>query len=115
IVAVGWVQAIWVLRRRYLERFQRELGEGRAVVTAGLGQLDLASAEVLVAALGSSNVRQVLTALDVLAGSSRLGLVPALIVYHPDPVVVRAALRHLAGAKRPDVDALLPFLLRHSD
>ena len=113
IVAVGWVQATWVLRRRYLERFQKELGEGRVVVGPGFGQLDLASAEVLVAALGSSNVRQVLTALEVLAGSGRMGLVPALIVYHPDPAVVRAALRHFGGAKRPDVDALLPFLLRH--
>ena len=114
LVAVGWVQATVVLRRRYLERFQRELGEGR-VTTASIGRLDLASAEVLVAGLGSSSVREVLAALDVLAGSGRLGLVPALILYHPDPIVVRAALRLLSRSARPDVDALLPFLLRHPD
>jgi AAA family ATP:ADP antiporter len=114
VVGVAWVQATFVLRRRYLERFQRELGEGR-VATADIGRLDLASAEVLVAGLGSSSVREVLAALDVLAGSGRLGLVPALIVYHPDPIVVRSALRHLSRARRPDVDALLPFLLRHAD
>src|SRR5262249_2067436 len=75
----------------------------------------LASAEVLVAGLGSSSVREVLAALDVLAGSERLGLVPALILYHPDPIVVQSALRHFSRAPRPDVDALLPFLLRHTD
>jgi len=114
LVAVAWVQATVVLRRRYLERFQRELGEGR-VTTASIGRLDLASAEVLVAGLGSSSVREVLAALDVLAGSGRLGLVPALILYHPDPIVVRSALRLLSHSERPDVDALLPFLLRHPD
>ena len=114
IVGVAWVQATWVLRRRYVQRFQRELGEGRVSATS-LGRLDLASAEILVAALGSSNVREVLTALDVLAASERLRLIPALILYHPDPVVVRAALRLLSTVRRPDVDALLPFLLRHAD
>jgi AAA family ATP:ADP antiporter len=114
LVAVAWVQATVVLRRRYLERFQRELGEGR-VTPASIGRLDLASAEVLVAGLGSSSVREVLAALDVLAGSGRLGLIPALILYHPDPLVVRSALRLLSRSQRPDVDALLPFLLRHPD
>ena len=114
LVSVAWVQATLVLRRRYLERFQRELGEGR-VTAASIGRLDLASAEVLVAGLGSSSVREVLAALDVLAGSGRLGLVPALILYHPDPLVVRSALRLLSRSQRPDVDALLPFLLRNPD
>ena len=114
LVSLGWVQATWILRRRYLQRFQRELGAGR-VPTADIGRLDLASAEVLVAALGSSSVREVLTALDVLATSGRLRLVPSLILYHPDPQVVRAALRYLVPGRRSDVDAMVPFLLRHSD
>ena len=114
LVSVAWVQATLVLRRRYLERFQRELGEGR-VTAASIGRLDLASAEVLVAGLGSSSVREVLAALDVLGGSGRLGLVPALILYHPDPLVVRSALSLLSRSQRPDVDALLPFLLRNPD
>ncbi len=114
LVAVAWVQATVALRRRYLERFQRELGEGR-VTTASIDRLDLASAEVLVAGLGSSSVREVLAALEVLAAAGRLGLVPALILYHPDPMVVRSALRLLSHSERPDVDALLPFLLRHPD
>jgi AAA family ATP:ADP antiporter len=114
VVAVGWVGATGVLRRHYLDRFQQQLGAGRVQVE-GVGSLDLASAEILVNALGSSNTREVLTALDVLTRSGRLGLIPALILYHPEPVVVRAALGHFAGARRTDVDALLPFLFRHAD
>ena len=114
LVGLGWVQATRVLRRRYLQRFQRELGAGR-VSTPDIGGLDLASAEVLVAALGSSSVREVLTSLDVLAASGRLRLVPSLILYHPDPLVVRSALRYLVPTRRPDVDAMVPFLLRHPD
>jgi AAA family ATP:ADP antiporter len=114
VVGLGWVQATRVLRRHYLRRFQEQLGAGR-VTARSIEGLDLASAEVLVAALGSSSSREVLTALDVLAGSERLGIVPALILYHPDPAVVRSALRHFSAARRPDVDALLPFLLGHSD
>jgi len=114
LVGLGWVQATRVLRRRYLERFQRELGAGRVSIS-DIGGLDLASAEVLVAALGSSSVREVLTALQVLAGSGRMRLVPSLILYHPDPLVVRSALRYLVPDRRPDVEAMAPFLLRHPD
>ena len=114
IVGLGWVQATRLLRRQYLRRFQEQLGAGRVIARA-IGELDLASAELLVGALGSSSTREVLTALEVLAGSERLGLVPALILYHPDPAVVRSALRHFSGERRPDVDALMPFLLRHPD
>ncbi len=113
-VGVVWVGAARVLRRHYLNRFQEQLGAGR-VQMGGVRSLDLASAEILVHALGSSNSREVLTAVHVLARSGRLGLVPALVLYHPEPVVVRTALAHFAGTPRTDVDALLPFLFRHSD
>jgi len=50
-----------------------------------------------------------------LVEAGRPGLIPALILYHPDRAVVTAAMRHFAGAPRPDVDAMLPFLVRHAD
>ena len=67
------------------------------------------------AALGSPNTWEVRTALDVLAGSDRLRLVPSLILYHPDADVVIAALEHFSSKARPDVAELLPHLLRHTD
>ena len=113
-LAAGWLFATQVLRRRYLHRFQQQLGAGR-VGAPRVGELDLASAEALVAALGSPNPWEVRTALEVLAGSDRLRLVPSLILYHPDPDVVTLALQLFARQPRSDVDALLPHLLQHPD
>ena len=113
-VSLGWVVATWALRRRYLVRFQQQLGTG-TVEMRGRAELDLPSAEILVAALGSPRTPEVVTAIDLLAGAGRPGLIPALILYHPDPVVVTAALRQFARARRPDVAAMLPFLIQHSN
>jgi len=113
-LAAGWFFATHVLRRRYLHRFQQQLGAGR-VGPPRVGELDLASAEALVAALGSHNTWEVRTALEVLAGSDRLRLVPSLILYHPDPDVVTLALELFSRQPRSEVDALLPYLLGHAD
>src|SRR5262249_32694513 len=77
--------------------------------------LDLAAAEILVAALGSPRTVEVLTALEVLARGGRTGLVPALILHHCDSAVVVAALRILAPLRRPAVERVLPSLLRHAE
>jgi len=110
---LGWIWVVHALRPLYLQRFEGQLGGGRTLFHPP--QLDLASAEVLVSALGSPDAGQVLASLELLAGGGRLGLIPALILYHPDPVVVRAALEILATAGRPDVATMLPALLRHAD
>ena len=113
VVALGWILATRALRNRYLVRFQSQLGAGRLDSLAP-GQLDLRSAEVLVAALGSPRTVEVLTALDLLGRAGRPGLIPALVLQHRDTSVVLAALRVLGPLGRPDVEATLPALLRHS-
>jgi hypothetical protein len=112
-VALIWVVATRALRARYLVRFQAQLGAGR-IDALPAGPLDLGAAEILVAALGSPRTAEVLTALEVLARGKRTGLVPALILRHPDTSVVLASLRVLAPLRRPDLQLLLPCLLRHS-
>src|SRR5262249_51549105 len=114
LAAVGWLWVIRLLRPRYLSVFGAQLAEGRIDETPP-PDLSLASAEVLVGALGSPDSRDVLSAMDLLASSGRVRLIPALILYHPDPEVVFAALAHFETSRRPDVDALLPLLLRHSN
>ncbi|HET6981508.1 MAG TPA: HEAT repeat domain-containing protein [Myxococcaceae bacterium] len=113
VATVGWIWVVHTLRPLYLQRFREQLGGGWG--SARPPQLDLGAAEVLLGALGSPDRNQVLAALDLLSRGGRLGLIPALILYHPDAAVVRAALGILAGAGRPDVAAMLPGLLRHSD
>jgi len=113
LTALGWIWVVRALRPLYLQRFSEQLGRTSGGVS--LPQLDLASAEVLVAALGAPDSRRVLDALELLARGGLLGLIPALILYHPQPAVVRAALDLLAPAGRADVEAMLPALLRHPD
>jgi ATP:ADP antiporter, AAA family len=112
--AVGWLEVIRALRSRYVQLFREQLAKGRAA-PAGLPKLDLAVAETLVEALGSSETREVLTSMDLLVRYGRPRLVPALILYHPDAAVVRAAIAHFEGSKSDDFDAILPFLLKHGD
>ena len=113
-VALAWVLATRALRARYLVRFQAQLGAGR-VDALSAGPLDLAAAEILVAALASPRTVEVLTALEVLACGGRSRLVPAVILHHSDSAVVIAALRVLAPLRRPDVQRVLPSLLRHAE
>jgi len=112
--AVGWLEVIRALRSRYVQLFREQLARGR-VATVGLPRLDLEVAETLVAALGSSETREVITSMDLLVRYGRPRLVPTLILYHPDAAVVRAAMAHFESSQRSDVDALLPFLLKHAD
>jgi AAA family ATP:ADP antiporter len=112
--ALGWLQVVRALRARYLQLFREQLSDGR-IRAVWPSTLDLRAAEPLVAALGSSDPRQVILAMDLLAQHGRLRMIPALILYHPDPQVVRAALSRFADTPRDDVDALLPFLLSNPD
>jgi ATP/ADP translocase/HEAT repeat protein len=112
--ALGWVQVIRALRSRYVQLFRNQLARGRPA-SAALPKLDLAVTETLVGALGSADSHEVITAMELLAGYGRPRLVSALILYHPDAAVARAAMEHFEGTERPDVDALLPFLLKHAD
>jgi AAA family ATP:ADP antiporter len=112
--ALGWLQVIRAVRARYAQLFREQLATGRAE-RVGMAPLDLGAAESLVAALGSPVSREVITAMDLLGRYGRPRLIPALVLYHPDPAVVRAALSHVDGSQRSDIDALLPYLLKHSD
>jgi len=112
--ALGWIQVIRALRSRYVQLFREQLATGRAA-RVELPRLDLGVAETLVAALGSPEPHVVTTSMDLLERYGRLRLVPALILYHPDAEVVRAAMGHFENSQRSDVDALLPLLLKHPD
>lgn len=116
-IALTALGSLWVtraLRPRYLDLFRGQLSQ-RSLSLGGTAKLDLASAETLALALGSVDSREVLAAMSLLAHHGRLGLVPALILHHPDPAVVRAALEHFGTVSRRDVDAFLPRLLQHPD
>lgn len=103
----GWL----ALRSRgaYLEVFRRRLGTLAPARQRMLPPLDGAALEALIGALDSPREREVLASLDVFRAQSRIDLVPALLLHHPSPRVVRRALAFFVEAGRRD---FVPTALR---
>jgi AAA family ATP:ADP antiporter len=118
--ATGVLCLVWIvwaveLRPHYVELFRATLREGALHPSADLPELDLGSLEVLFAALNSQNDDEVVGALDLLADEGRVRLIPALILYHPSPVVALKALDLMAAAGRTDFIPIADRLLGHAD
>ena len=90
-LCVVWI--VWPsdLRGHYLDLFRSALKEGVVQARADLPALDLGSLEALFASLNSRDDPEVLAAMDLLVEQGRVRLIPALILYHPSPLVVRCA------------------------
>lgn len=101
-VAAAWGGATFQLWRPYVALFRRSLGGGIRDASATPLELDAASVDLLVEALGSPDSHQVTGALAALARRGRTGLVPALVLLHDDAVVLEEALALLATTPRRD-------------
>ncbi|MDF2692997.1 MAG: translocase [Labilithrix sp.] len=110
LLALTWLFATLAIRRPYLELLRRGLGP-RNAGTIAPAELDLASAEVLVGALGSSDPQNVITAMNALARRGRQGLIPALVLHHRDPRVLDVALAIFGDSPRSDWRELARGLL----
>jgi ATP/ADP translocase/HEAT repeat protein len=115
VTAVAWLVVALSLREHYLDLFRETLhaesGAGRTEFPA----LDMASLETLLATLNSPDDRRVAAALDVLGDQGKVGVVPALILYHPSSVVVERALEVFLASRREDVLPLTQRLLSHPE
>lgn len=107
--------AIVGLRAPYVEHFRRGLRALGKDAPVEVPRLDLQALEILIGALSSPDPDEVAAALDLLGAYDRHRLVPALILYHPEPRVVVRALALFAHDAPPTVAPLLPSLLRHRD
>ncbi|MEQ9401087.1 MAG: hypothetical protein RJQ04_18115 [Longimicrobiales bacterium] len=117
LAAVGWLFLAVGLKDHYLDVFREVLHEdlrGRSVATE-FPALDVASLETLLATLNSPDERRVVAALGVLRDQGKVGVVPALLLYHPAPSVVLATLEVLQDGDRDDAVPLARRLLRHAD
>jgi ATP:ADP antiporter, AAA family len=113
LLGIVWLVAIVVVRRRYVAQFRDTLEHGDIHRDVRLPELDATSIDLLVAALSSPDELEALAALDVL--ERRAGRIPALVLYHPSPAVVRRALGLLAGDPRPEVRRVVARLFAHPD
>ncbi len=109
-LAAGWLVVTATMRRAYLDQLGQALGRSPAAADR---DLDLASIEVVVEALSSTDPRRVIAAMEVLAGRGRARLVPALVLLHDEPAVLLAALRLIATPGRRDWLPLARRLVEH--
>jgi AAA family ATP:ADP antiporter len=109
-VAIGvvWLVVIGLVRGRYIQQFRDTLRAGEIHRDVRVPELDATSIALLTEALSSPDEHEALAALELLA---RGGRVPALILYHPHPSVVRRALELLG----PELERVLPHLFEHVD
>ena len=103
LTAIAWAVAALRLRGPYLDVFRRTLAEGTIETRIDYPEMDLASLESLIRALGDRDERAVLASLDLLVERGRSELVPGLILYHPSHRVVARAIEVFADAGRRDV------------
>jgi len=100
----GWVAMIPVVRRRYLRQLEATLSARGALALDHDYLLDSAGRGALIRRLEAGDPRQVLVALEQLAGdpSPELGRALAALASHPDATVRAAALAQLGS--RADAD-----------
>jgi ATP:ADP antiporter, AAA family len=113
VLVVVWVVLALDVKRYYLDLFRDALGEGSFATRVELPQFDVSSLETVIAALSSDQDELVLAALDLLEAQGKVRLIPALLVYHPSPVVVERTLELFVGHGRTDFMTLTGRLMRH--
>ena len=115
LLALAWIAQALALRQTYLNVFRRTLDEGSIETRLDHPELDLQSAGALLRALSDPEPARSLAALQLLSERGQSNLIPNLVLYHPAPQVVSAALDVLTRDGRDDLGHLLPVLTEHED
>lgn len=116
LLALGWwwIRTALEIRRDYLDLFRTTLSRDRSGSRLlDYPDLDLASLESIIARLNSTDDREVLAAMDILAEKQKVRLIPVLILYHPSERVVRRALDLFAADGYADVAGVIERLATH--
>ena len=123
-VQAGWISlaliAIWfgvtaIASKEYVRAFRAGLKQRTVDSSVAVDLTDVTTLELLLESLGSSDRRQVLHCLDILASNGRGDLVPPLLLYHDEPEVCLRTLAILAELGRVDVAPLIERRLGDSD
>jgi ATP/ADP translocase len=112
LCGIGWLVLLVVVRSAYIAQFRDTLQAGEIQRDVALPALDADSVARLDESISSPDEVEALAALELLA---RARGIPALVLYHPRPAVVRRALSLLDGALPPNVARVLGHLLGHTD
>lgn len=113
IAAAAWLAVTAITRAAYIQQFRATLGAGEIQRDARVPTLDGDAVALLTSSLASPDETEAMAALDLLA--QRGERIPALVLYHPSPAIVRRALSLIEGNVRPDVMRVLAHLTEHPD
>ena len=113
VCVVAWLAVIAATRGAYVQQFRATLEARDIARDVRVPALDARSVQMLMSALASPDEAEAAAALDLLL--LREENVPALVLYHPSPTIVRRALASLDGKLRPDVSRVLERLTAHAD
>jgi len=102
LLALAWLGAAATIRRSYLALLWRALSRGTLDVQDSPDPLDIETVEILVQSLASDDPLEVLGAMNALARRGRDGVLPALVLLHPDASVLVRALEIFGASSRSD-------------
>ncbi|MBZ0238044.1 MAG: hypothetical protein K8M05_37380, partial [Deltaproteobacteria bacterium] len=105
---VVWLGLLPLVRAAYVDQFRAMLVAGGVQRGVRLPRLDASAVELLHGKLASPDEVEALAALELLAGHH--APLPALVLYHPRPAVVRRALELVGGLARSDVAPAIAHL-----
>jgi AAA family ATP:ADP antiporter len=115
VLIVIWLGVTTVVSREYVRAFRVGLKKRLVDSSVAVDLSDVTTLELLLESLGSSDRRQVLHCLDILAANGRADLVPPLLLYHDEPEVRLRTLGILADEGRVEVAPLIERRLGDPD
>jgi AAA family ATP:ADP antiporter len=115
ILVLGWLILTTKVRREYVIAYREGLKSGIIQPDAEIDPNDATTVTTLVQSLASSDPRQVLHSLELLAASGSGKLVTPLLLHHQDSEVRRKTLEILADAGREDASNLVEKSLTDED
>ncbi|RLE21571.1 MAG: hypothetical protein DRJ65_15800 [Acidobacteria bacterium] len=107
VVVIAWLVIAELTRREYVRAFREGLKSGSIDEPDPVDLGDVTTMSTLVEALGSSDAREVVHGVELLASHGQGRLVPPLLLHHDDAEVRRCAIEVLADEGRQDAVGLI--------
>ncbi len=107
VVVALWLVIARLTRREYVRAFREGLKSGSIDEPDPVDLGDVTTMSTLVEALGSSDAREVVHSVELLASHGQGRLVPPLLLHHDDAEVRRCAIDVLAHEGRQDAAGLI--------
>ncbi len=115
VLIVIWMFVISLMAKEYVQSFRLGLKQRSVDEAVPINVSDVTTLELLVESLGSSDSRQVIHSLNLLASNDRGNLVPPLLLYHDHPEVRLRTLEVLRDIERTDAAPLVERRLGDPD